>query len=124
MKKQTNNYLEFTPVRNEQLMWGSDDSGIVTIYIENRGVMKRITQLFFKKPKVSQVHLEKYGSFIWKKIDGNRNILEIANLADKEFGEELHPLYERISSYFNMLESADFISFDKTGSHSKPVFTK
>ena len=110
-KKRTNNYLEFIPVRNEQLMWDSDDSQMVTIYIENKGIMKRITQRLLKKPNVSQIHLEKYGSFIWKEIDGKHSILEIADKADKKFGEELHPLYERISSYFSMLESGGFVTF-------------
>lgn len=113
MKNKTDkgkNYLEFVPIIKEDLDWDTDESGIVTIYVENKGFMKRITQVLLKKPKISQFHLEKYGSFIWKEIDGTRSILEIADIAGSHFGEELQPLYERISSYFNMLEGADFIS--------------
>lgn len=108
-KTKNSNYLEFLPIIKENLKWESDDSGIVTIYIENKGIFKWLTQKLLGKPKVSQIHLEAYGSFIWQKIDGKRRVLEIADLAENEFGEEIHPLYERISSYFNMLENADLI---------------
>ncbi len=112
-KRKNENYLEFLPIIKENLKWDTDDSGIVTIYIENKGIFKWITQKLLGKPKVSQIHLEVYGSFIWQHIDGKRRIMEIADLAEKEFGEKIHPLYERISSYFNMLERADLILLKK-----------
>ncbi|MCM1245325.1 MAG: PqqD family protein [Roseburia sp.] len=112
-KKKDENYLEFLPIKKENLKWDTDDSGIVTIYIENKGIFKWITQKLLGKPKISQIHLEIYGSFIWQQIDGKRRIMEIADLAENEFGEKIHPLYERISSYFNMLERADLISMEK-----------
>lgn len=111
-KNKTDNYLDFVPQRNE-IRWDTDDSGLVTLYIENRKLMQRITQKLLKKPKVSQVHLESYGSFIWQQIDGKRTIWDIASLADEKFGEELHPLYERIISYFNILKQNGFISLKK-----------
>lgn len=114
-KKKCENYVEFLPIIKENLKWDSDDSGIVTIYIENKGLFKWITQKVLGKPKVSQIHLETYGSFIWRHIDGMRRIVEIADLAEKEFGEEIHPLYERISSYFDMLERANLISLERPG---------
>ena len=38
------NYLENIPVRREGLRWDTDDKGIVTLYVHNTGLMKKITQ--------------------------------------------------------------------------------
>lgn len=108
-KNRTGNYLEFVPSIKEKIKWNLDSPELVTIFVENKGFLKRLSQQWIKKPAVSQIHLEVYGSFIWKKINGKRTILEIANLAEMEFGEEIYPLYERICTYFNMLEKAGFV---------------
>ena len=108
-KKNKENYLTFIPMRIDTFSWEADDTELVTIYVKNNGVLQRITQKLLGKPKVSQIHLEKYGSFIWQQIDGSRSVLDIAELADRQFGEDIHPLYERICSYFKTLENSGFI---------------
>lgn len=108
-KQKKDNYLNYIPTRVDTFSWDTDDSGAVTIYIENKKIFQRITQKLLGKPKVSQIHLEQYGSFIWQQIDGTRSVMDIAELADNEFGEEIHPLYERIASYFSMLERSGFV---------------
>ena len=75
-KKIKENYLEKIPVRAE-IEWETDSDGNVTLHIENKGVMNKIAQVLFKKPKVSYIHLDEMGSFIWPLIDGEKNILEI-----------------------------------------------
>lgn len=106
------NYLNFIPMRIDTFSWDMDEAEIVTIYIENNGILQRITQKLLGKPKVSQIHLEKYGSFIWQQIDGCRSVMDIAELADRQFGEDIHPLYERICSYFKTLENSGFIKMN------------
>ena len=113
MKKKhviSENYLERVPVHAE-LKWSADEEGKVTLEIENRGVFNRIAQKFFKKPKISYVHLDEMGSFIWTLIDGEKNIIELGKDVEKRFGEVAHPLYERIATYFKILESYNFIFF-------------
>lgn len=112
-KKITENYLERIPLRNEEIGFSQDESGIVTLEIENKGVFNKIAQKLFKKPKISYVHLDKNGSFVWPLIDGQRDILEIGKLVDEHFGEESHPLYERLAKFFQILESYGFVSFKK-----------
>ena len=70
-----------------------------------------IAQKLFKKPKVSFVHLDANGSFVWPLIDGQRNIAEIGALVREHFGEECEPLYERLIKFFEILKSYNFISF-------------
>ncbi len=109
MKKQEN-YLEKIPQKGD-FKWTSDADGIVTLEIENKGIVNKICQKLFKKPKISYVHLDKMGSFVWPIIDGEKSILEIAEAVDKEFGEEAKPLYERLAKYFQILSSYGFVTF-------------
>lgn len=109
MKKEEN-YLEKIPVKSNY-EWSADNDGIVTLQIENKGIFNKIAQKLFKKPKISYVHLDKMGSFIWPIIDGEKSILAIADLVDKEFGEEAKPLYERLAKYFQILSSYGFVTF-------------
>ena len=112
-KKQKNkeNYLERIPKRPEKYAYTIGEDGIVTLEIENKGVFNKIAQKFFKKPKISYVHLDSMGSFIWPIMDGKMNITEIGKLVDEEFGEKAHPLYERLAKYFQILDSYGFVEW-------------
>lgn len=110
MKKVTENYLERKPKRNENIAWTADDKGIVTLEIENKGIFNRIAQKLFHKPKISYVHLDENGSFIWTKLDGDKDLTEIGKLVDEHFGEKAHPLYERLAKFCQILESYGFIT--------------
>ena len=115
MKKTNNpkeNYLEKIPLKNDQLGW-SEKEGIITLEIENTGLFNRIAQRFFKKPKISYVHLDEMGSFIWPVIDGEKNLVLIGEEVSKHFGEKAEPLYERLAKYFQILESYGFIIWKK-----------
>lgn len=109
--KKDENYLERIPVRKENLEWTKDEKDIVTISIRNKGVFNFIAQKLFKKPKVSYIHLEENGSFIWLSMDGKKNLVEIGKELDEKFGEKAHPLYERLAKYVQMLETCGFIEF-------------
>lgn len=108
-KNTEENYLERIPVRSDNLPWKTDENGFVTVEVENKGAMNKIAQKFFKKPKISYIHLDKNGSFIWPLIDGEKSILEIGKYVEKEFGEEANPLYERLAQFFRILENNNFI---------------
>lgn len=103
------NYLDRKPIRNENIKWTVDDNGKVTLHIENKGFFNRIAQKLFGKPKVSFVHLDSNGSFIWQLFDGQKDLTEIANAVDAHFGEAAHPLYVRLAKYCQILESYGFI---------------
>lgn len=115
MKKKKNvitqNYLEKIPKRSSYIEWKTDNDGIVTLEIENTGWANRIAQKLFKRPKISYVHLDKLGSFVWPLIDGKTSITELGKLVDEKFGEDAHPLYERLARYFQILDSYHFISW-------------
>ena len=103
------NYLARKPQRSPALQWETDENGAVTLLIENKGVFNRVAQKLFKKPKISYVHLDETGSFVWPLLDGEKDITAIGVLVNQHFGEKAHPLYERLAKYFQILESYGFI---------------
>ena len=113
MKKSNKNYLERVAEKDSRFKWNVDDKGIVTLSRENKGIANKIAQIILKKPKVSCIHLDEFGSFIWQNIDGNRDIAEIGVSVKEQFGDKAEPLYERLAKYFQILSSYGFIIFKK-----------
>lgn len=107
--KQKENYLEKKPVRKEEIVWNTDDDGKVTLQIENKGVFNFLAQKLLKKPRVSYIHLDEMGSFVWPLIDGESDIIEIGKEVEANFGEKANPLYERLVKYFEILKENNFI---------------
>ena len=111
MKKQEENYLEKIPRRKEGLQWTVDEDGKVTLNIENKGFFNFIAQKLFKKPRISYVHLDENGSFVWPLIDGEKDIIKIGEAVKEHFGEAAEPLYPRLAQFFRILSSYGFVSF-------------
>lgn len=109
MKK--DNYLENIPMRKEGLRWETDEQGMITLFVHNTGLMKKITQKLFGKPEYTQVHLDENGSFIWPLIDGKKDIIALGELVKEHFGEKAEPLYPRLAKFFEILASYGFVTF-------------
>ena len=99
-------------MRPEHIAWSADEDGIVTLDIENKGFFNRLAQLLFKKPKVSHIHLDKMGSFIWPLMDGDKDIVKIGEIVKEHFGEKAEPLYERLATFFKILDSYSFVTWN------------
>ena len=112
MKKKvmSENYLDNIPVVNERLSYKVNEEGIVTLEQENTGFMNRIAQKLFKRPKISYIHLDELGSFIWQLIDGETTILAMGEPVKERFGEKAEPLYPRLAKYISILESYGFVT--------------
>ena len=110
--KQNEKYLDRKPTRNENLSWSVKD-GQVTLEIENKGVWNTLFQKILKKPRISYVHLDEMGSFVWPLLDGEKTILEIGKAVENRFGDEAKPVYERLVKYFQILESYHFIHWNR-----------
>ena len=114
MKKKnviTKNYLEGIPMRHPDIKWSKDEDGIVTLEIENTGFVNRLAQKLFKKPKISYVHLDEMGSFVWPLANGEKDLVKIGEEVKTHFGEKAEPLYPRLAKYFQILESYNFIQW-------------
>ncbi len=107
MRKANDNYLEKIPSKGD-ITFTTDDKGVITLEVENKGVMNKFAQILFKKPKVSYIHLDEFGSFVWSEIDGEKDILKIGEAVKARFGDKAEPLYERLSQYIKTLEQYGF----------------
>ncbi len=109
MKKPSVNFLDTLPKRAEALAWSRDENNLVTIELENKGLLNRLCQLIFLKPKKSFIHLDKLGSFIWERLDGKMSTEKLAEAISESFGEEAEPTLPRLAKYLEILHSYNFI---------------
>lgn len=106
IKKQ--NFLEYIPKPATDLKYEITD-GKVTLFRENTGLFNFLAQKLLKKPRVSQIHLDEMGNFIWPLMDGERDILAISSIVKERFGDKAEPLYERLAQYFKTLREYGFV---------------
>lgn len=111
MKNKNENFLDKIPCRRDDINWSVAEDGTVTLEIENKGIFNKIAQKLFKKPKISYIHLEEIGSFVWPIIDGYKDIIDIGKEVKEYFGDKAEPLYPRLAKYFEILRSYEFITF-------------
>ena len=107
------NFLDFIPVCNPIYTWDVDKKGIVTVNVVNKGFYNWLAQKLFKKPRISHIALDEYGSFVWQQMDGKRNVFDISKLVEEKFGDEAEPIVERLVRYFQILYQNKFIGYVK-----------
>ncbi len=105
------NYLERIPLVRADIPCKTDDEGIITLEVANKGVMNRIAQWLFCKPAVSYIHLDELGSYAVQCTDGQRDIVRIGELVKEKFGEKAEPLYERLAKFFQIMDSYGFVEW-------------
>ena len=110
--KNEENFLKKIPSHKADLVWSKEETGLVTLQMQNRGFANFLAQRLLKKPKVSYIHLEEFGSFIWLQIDGNRDILAIGEIVKAQFGNKAEPLYERLAHYIKTLQTNGFVTIN------------
>jgi hypothetical protein len=104
------NLLDLIPVRN--IEWEKGDKGLAVLLkpkYQSVFLQKHVLPRF-KKPHY-RIKLDDFGSFVWNACDGARTVKETGDMLRKEFGEEIEPLYERLSQFFHSLEKNGFIVF-------------
>ena len=114
MKKRqlkSENFLERVPVRVDAIHWYYEENQKVTLEIENRGFFNRIAQKTLKRPRISYIHLDEMGSFIWSLLDGRNSIAAISKMVDEQFKEKAEPLYERLFKFLLLLDGYGFIEW-------------
>lgn len=112
-KKNSVNYLELIFEKNPEILWSKTDTGLIVLSVENRGFYNRIAQIFFKKPPVSYISLDKTGSRFWQLLDGKNSVFEVIKKMEEEFPSESGML-NRGLGFFRTLQINKFIVQKKT----------
>lgn len=111
--KKSVNYLDKIPVRSDKIRWEQEADAKIALLIDHNGLFDKAAQKLLKKPAVSYIHLDDFGSLIWSNIDGVLTVSDLADIVHTAYGEKAEPLYPRIATYFKMLDNYGFITFVK-----------
>lgn len=91
--------------KSENIKYEVSSDGIVTILEkQDHKVQNFFRKLKFKIPMYKKMELDEYGSFIFLQIDGKKNVEELGIKLEEKYGEESHPLYERILLFLNHID--------------------
>lgn len=118
-KGQDNNYLDYIPIRNPDFGWRVKENGKVEVTVENKGLFNRIAQIFFRRPKVSYIEMDEYGSYLWQQIDGESDIHQLSIRMKEHFGKKAEPVVERLVQFMRILQNNHYISYANTGRGDK-----
>jgi hypothetical protein len=113
MRSSKKNYLDFIPVCAPDHSFTVREDGIVVIQEEHRGFYAWIAQKIYKRPRISNIELDQFGSFVWKQMDGKKTIYDISFLVKEKFGNKAEPLIPRLTQYFQVLYRNHFIGYVK-----------
>ena len=100
--KRNKNFLEFIPEVNEKIEF-YEKNELVYLKKKHNHIFDKIAQKMFFTPKESNIKLEGYGSDVFRMIDGKANIIEIGSKLKEKYGDEVEPLYERLSQFIQIL---------------------
>lgn len=112
--KQTGNFLDYVPVIRTGIEWTTDEQGNVIVHRTNKGLFARMSRILLCKPMVSHLSLEQFGSFLWKQMDGKKNIYQLALELRQAYGEAAEPLYDRLVPYMQNLYQCDCVEWKKS----------
>ncbi|MEY8389903.1 PqqD family protein [Lachnospiraceae bacterium 45-W7] len=113
MGRKKKNFMDFIPVCNPAYTWDADKKGNVTVHMVNKGFYNWIAQKFFKRPRISHISLDEYGSYVWRQMNGKRNVYDISKLVSAQFGEQAEPVVPRLVKYIQILYQNKFIGYIK-----------
>lgn len=108
--KVSSNYMECVPIRSKDRPWREKEDGLIEVDMENKGFYHFIAQKFFKKPRVSHIALDKYGSVVWKNIDGAHTVHDIVRTMEATFPGEKDRMLDRVITYMATLQRSGFIT--------------
>ncbi len=114
--KSKKNLLDFVPIISDNAKFEKveKEDGLITIVIHRNSPFDKFVRKFIKKtPETFKVDLDVFGSFVYSKIDGSKNIYELGQEVKEHFGEDCEPLYERLGGFCNLLKNNGFIVFKK-----------
>lgn len=110
-RKNKENFLQFVPIPEVQYELDENNETITLLIpkFRNKFVVKYLLPNKLNKPIPST--LDKFGSYVYKNLDGKRTIYEICELLKNKYGEEVEPVYERVSKFLGILYHHKLIKF-------------
>jgi hypothetical protein len=108
-RKLPSNYMDAVFCPNPAIPFTVGDDGLVTLALEHRGFFPKIAQVFFHKPRVSQVHMDAYGSAVWRCLDGKNTVFDVVERMKESFPQEQEDMLKRVVTFLGTLQNNKFI---------------
>ena len=106
-KKLSQNYMDVIYKHNKK--WTMNEKSHVEVEMEHTGFTNRVAQKFFKRPEVSQIELDEYGTIVWQSLDGKRTVHEVLQIMEQKLPNEQDRMLDRVVTFLSTLESNHFI---------------
>ncbi len=101
--------MELHPVTAVE--WEESEGG-VTVHVPRRFPLNYVARVVRKVPHV-RLNLDRFGSFVWRRCDGNNSAFEIARALEQEFGVEAVNAVPRISLFLKRLVKERLITYQE-----------
>ena len=103
------NFLDMVPVRMKGI-GKNKEFLLVPIYETRRGeCIAKLIKLRTRR----RIKLDDYGWMVWKLIDGRRDIRKIGKILKQRYGNDVEPLYPRISKFMAYLQTLKLIEIER-----------
>lgn len=105
MSTKSENLLDIVFEHSARFPHETGEDGIVTVLERQDHPIQRFARkLKVKIPEYRRIDLDEYGSYVYSLLDGQRTVREVGQALDTKFGEQVQPLYERLSLFLTFLE--------------------
>lgn len=105
--------MDFIPIAKVGYKHNEDNETISLLIPRFRSEFMQKYFIPKNKSKFINANLDKFGSFVYAKIDGKTPIIEICEMMKQHYGEEVEPVYERVSKFFGHLYRYRLVDFIK-----------
>lgn len=109
-EKEELNYLEMTPLRsyNHEL----NESNLIDVLVPKfKSEFLRNLLVPSKRSPFIKANLDEFGSETWLLMDGENKVELIADKLNEKFGDRIHPVIGRLTTFLTQLYKNGFISF-------------
>lgn len=82
----------------------SADNIVTMLEKQDHKIQNFFRKLKFRIPEYKKTCLDEYGSYVFLLIDGIKTVKDIGENLEAKYGDNAHPLYERLLLFLNHIE--------------------
>lgn len=107
------NLLEMCPILQKglRLEETEEDASLVTLVVPRNSWLERLSIRFLKQPAERRIQLDALGSFVMRQCNGQKQVDEIGQLVEAEFGEQAQPTLPRLVKFLQTVEAMGWIHY-------------
>lgn len=108
--KEKYNFALYIPeIKHDE--WKQDEDGIITIIVRTNDPVKKFLAWMVKRTPLTNIKLDERCSNVWKLIDGNRTVYDIAKIMSQKYNSELDGELYRLVTYLKYISKRGWIKF-------------